>query len=181
MALRGERDFCHSWRCRTAPAVQWCILPTPPQRSPNGWPTASQRPSCVPPTFVRRLEAGWRLSYRGMDNPPSADSVDTVIDAANYRATLIRVDISFDPAKRAITLEKRGLDFADAGLVFAAEVFTRPDDRKDYGEDRFTTAGYLAERCVVLAWTSRGGSRRIISMRYAHAHEERLWRDAAGL
>jgi len=108
-----------------------------------------------------------------MDNPPSADSVDTVIDAANYRATLIRVDISFDPAKRAITLEKRGLDFADAGLVFAAEVFTRPDDRKDYGEDRFTTAGYLAERC--------GGTPRNISMRYAHAHEERLWRDAAGL
>ncbi len=117
----------------------------------------------------------------GHGNLPHANVVATVIDVDNYRATLIGVDISFDPAKRAITLKERGLDFADAGLVFAAEVFTRPDDRKDYGEDRFITAGYLAERCVVLAWTLRGGSRRIISMRYAHAHEERLWRDAAGL
>jgi uncharacterized protein len=29
------------------------------------------------------------------------------------------MDISFDPAKRDKTLAERGLDFADAGLVFA--------------------------------------------------------------
>lgn len=91
------------------------------------------------------------------------------------------MDISFDPAKRAITLEKRGLDFADAGKVFADEVFTALDDRKDYGEDRHNTAGYLNGRLVVMTWTPRGTARRIISMRHAHADEERRWRDAAGL
>jgi uncharacterized DUF497 family protein len=82
------------------------------------------------------------------------------------------VDISFGPAKRARTLAERGLDFADAGLVFAGQNDTRPDMRHDYGEDRFVTVGRLNNRCVVLVWTFRGASRRIISMRHAHASEE---------
>jgi uncharacterized DUF497 family protein len=49
------------------------------------------------------------------------------------------------------------------------------DVRIQYGEDRFITAGHLAGRCVVLVWTPRGGARRIISMRYAHADEEANW------
>ncbi len=85
------------------------------------------------------------------------------------------MDISFDPAKRAITLENRGLDFADAGVVFAGRTITIRDERKDYGEERHITAGYLAGRCVVLVWTPRAGTQRIISMRYAHADEERDW------
>ncbi len=52
---------------------------------------------------------------------------------------------------------------------------TVQDVRLDYGEDRFITAGHLAGRCVVLVWTPRDGSRRIISMRYAHAREAAAW------
>lgn len=63
------------------------------------------------------------------------------------------MDISFDPVKRADTLANRGLDFADAGLVFASRTVTVQDTRQAYGEDRFITAGYLAGRCVVLVWT----------------------------
>jgi uncharacterized protein len=87
------------------------------------------------------------------------------------------VDISFDPEKRAATLEYRGLDFADAGLVFAGRTVTVQDARRDYGEDRFITAGHLAGRCVVLVWTPRGEARRIISMRYVHGDEEARWFD----
>ncbi len=65
--------------------------------------------------------------------------------------------------------------------MFAAGVFTRQDTWFEYGEDRFITAGYLAERCVVLVWTLRGEARRIISMRYASDREEQRWRAAAGL
>jgi uncharacterized DUF497 family protein len=85
------------------------------------------------------------------------------------------VNISFDPAKREATLLHRGLDFADAGLVFAGRVVTAEDVRLDYGEPRFVTAGHLHGRCVVLVWTPRPGSTRIISMRYAHADEEARW------
>ena len=85
------------------------------------------------------------------------------------------MDISFDPAKRATVLEHRGLDFADAGEVFMGDVMTVQDVRRDYGEDRFITAGYLNGRCVVLVWTPRNGTRRIISMRHTHANEERIY------
>jgi uncharacterized DUF497 family protein len=83
------------------------------------------------------------------------------------------VDIGFDPAKRAEILKNRGLDFADAAQVFLGRSATIQDLRLDYGEDRFITTGYLNGRCVVVVWTARIESRRIISMRHAHANEER--------
>jgi hypothetical protein len=46
------------------------------------------------------------------------------------------VKISFDPGKRAWTLDHRGPDFADAGRVFAGVGTTVEDDRRCYGEDR---------------------------------------------
>ncbi len=85
------------------------------------------------------------------------------------------MDISYGIEKRAITLQQRGLDFADAPLVFAGEVVTVEDTRKNYGETRWITAGHLNGRCVVLVWTPRGNAYHIISMRYAHAKEERRW------
>jgi hypothetical protein len=51
---------------------------------------------------------------------------------------------------------ERGLDFADAERVFAGRNFTLRDERYNYGESRFVTAGYLGERFVVVVWTSRG-------------------------
>jgi uncharacterized DUF497 family protein len=85
------------------------------------------------------------------------------------------MDISFDPTKRDATLANRGLDFADAGLIFAGRTVTVQDTRFDYGEDRYITAGYLKGSCVVLVWTPRGETRRIISMRHDHASEEKSW------
>ncbi len=88
--------------------------------------------------------------------------------------------ITFDPAKRAITLERRGLDFADASEVFAGRHATVADERMEYGEPRFISAGFLKGRMVVLVWTPRGNSRRIISMRYAHGKEETRWKKHLG-
>src|SRR5947209_16736087 len=104
----------------------------------------------------------------------------TKIDWTKYRDTLIPVHISFNPAKRAITLARRGLDFADASLVFMGDVATIQDVRRDYGEDRFISAGYLGDRMVVLVWTPRNGGRHIISMRYCHEREEEVWRRRMG-
>ena len=63
------------------------------------------------------------------------------------------IRITFDPAKRDLTLRHRGLDFARAGEVFAGQTATIVDDRFDYGETRFITAGYLDGRLVVTVWT----------------------------
>lgn len=85
------------------------------------------------------------------------------------------MDISFDPAKRAITLRERGLDFADAGLVFAREVATDQDTRRDYGEDRYITALYLGDRMLVIVWTPRPGVGQMTPIRYRNDRKESLW------
>lgn len=80
--------------------------------------------------------------------------------------------LTFDPAKRDITLAERGLDFASAERVFAGVTFDREDDRKDYGEARVITVGRLNGRMVVVVWTQRGDARHVISMRKANDREQ---------
>ena len=82
------------------------------------------------------------------------------------------MEISYDPAKRAATLEERGLDFVDAPEVFSGPVFELADGRFDYGEERYITIGLLRGRMVVLVWTPRGAARHIISMRKANEREQ---------
>lgn len=79
--------------------------------------------------------------------------------------------ITFDPAKRQATLDARGLDMAEAGEIFAGPHITIADDRHAYGEPRYITVGRLTGRMVVIVWTPRGGSTRIISMRKANDRE----------
>jgi uncharacterized DUF497 family protein len=82
---------------------------------------------------------------------------------------------TFDPAKRNWTLAHRGLDFAvDAEKVFSGDTVTAIDDRVDYGEIRWISAGFLNGRMVVIVWTQRGTSRHVIS-RYCHGKEEKRW------
>jgi uncharacterized DUF497 family protein len=86
------------------------------------------------------------------------------------------VKITFDSAKRVKNLAKHGLDLADAAEVFAGYHADAPDKRFDYGEPLVITAGWLRGRMVVLVWTTRDDERRIISMRYCHAKEEKRWK-----
>jgi uncharacterized protein len=82
------------------------------------------------------------------------------------------VRITFDPDKRDRTLAERGLDFADTAEVFAGVTLDSPDSRKDYGETRIITAGYLRGRLVIVVWTPRGDARHVISMRKANEREK---------
>lgn len=86
------------------------------------------------------------------------------------------MEIEFDPAKRDATLQSRGLDMARATEVFAGATLTVEDNRKDYGEPRYITIGFLANRMVILAWTQRDKVRRIISMRKANDREQAVYR-----
>jgi uncharacterized DUF497 family protein len=63
-------------------------------------------------------------------------------------------------------------DFAEAEEVFAGETADEIDDRRDYGETRIVTAGYLRGRMVIVVWTLRGEDRHIISMRKANEREQ---------
>ncbi|MFT4046940.1 MAG: BrnT family toxin [Solimonas sp.] len=81
--------------------------------------------------------------------------------------------ITCDPAKRAKTIEERGLDFMDAEHVFTGVTLEIEDTRKDYGEKRIICYGYLAGRMVVIGYTPRGKTRHVFSMRKANEREQR--------
>ena len=88
--------------------------------------------------------------------------------------------ITFDPAKRQAALSERGLNFADAALVFAGRTITAQDTRRDYGETRFQTVGFLADRMVMDVWTPRADARHIISMRKCNDREKATYQKRFG-
>jgi uncharacterized DUF497 family protein len=87
------------------------------------------------------------------------------------------MDFGWDETKRANTLQERGLDFARAGEIFAGLHVTRSTHGGKSGETRFVTAGFLDGSLVVMVWTPRGARRHVMSMRYAHAKEQKLWKE----
>jgi len=99
---------------------------------------------------------------------------------ACFRSYVFRVRITFDPAKREKTLRKRGLDFAHAAEIFAGPTIVTLDKRRDYGEDRYITIGYLDDRMIALVWTPRGGARRVISMRNCNDREKKRYQAELG-
>jgi uncharacterized protein len=80
--------------------------------------------------------------------------------------------ITFDAAKREKTLAERGLDFTDAGIVFAGVTLDVEDKRKNYGETRLICYGLLHGRMVVVGYTPRGADRHVFSMRKANEREQ---------
>ena len=72
----------------------------------------------------------------------------------------------------AAHLAERGLDFADAALVFSGVTLEVEDTRKNYGEPRIICYGLLGGRMVVVGYTPRGADRHVFSMRKANEREQ---------
>ena len=51
------------------------------------------------------------------------------------------------------------------------------DDRQHYGEERWTTLGMVQDRLLLVAYTIRGDSIRIISARAAEPYERREYHE----
>jgi uncharacterized DUF497 family protein len=83
--------------------------------------------------------------------------------------------ITFDPAKREWTLRERGLDFLEAEEVFSGKTYDIPDRRREYGEARINTIGYLRGRMVIVCWTPRNNARHVISMRKTNEREKKRY------
>ena len=88
--------------------------------------------------------------------------------------------ITFDPAKGFAALRDRGLNFADASIVFAGPTITIQDTRRDYGETRLQTVGFLADRMVMIVWTPREEARHAISMRKCNDREKKIYQERFG-
>ena len=56
--------------------------------------------------------------------------------------------------------------------MFEGATLTFADERFDYPEERYITAGLLAGRMVIVVWTPTEDGRRIISKRKANDREQ---------
>lgn len=79
----------------------------------------------------------------------------------------------WDERKNEENIRKHGLDLGDAEEVFDSPMLVRLDDRRDYGEDRWSGIGVAQGRTVVVVFTERddGETIRIISLRKALTYE----------
>ena len=86
------------------------------------------------------------------------------------------MDFTWDEDKRHANIDKHGIDFLEAETLFAGPVFTFEDMRRAYGEQRFIGLGLLQNVIVAVAFTEpEDDVIRIISMRKARKHEQRLF------
>jgi len=70
--------------------------------------------------------------------------------------------IEWDEDKRLRNIERHGVDFADAALIFDNPVIEAIDDRKDYAEARYRALGHFEDDYFVVVYTWRGRFRRLI-------------------
>ncbi|HMK56013.1 MAG TPA: BrnT family toxin [Dissulfurispiraceae bacterium] len=81
----------------------------------------------------------------------------------------------WDETKRQWTIQHRGIDFKGAASFNWETAWVMEDDRKEYGEGRFVAIGYIDKRLYVMAFTMRGETIRIISLRKANNREREAY------
>ena len=85
------------------------------------------------------------------------------------------MEFEWDDAKNRANEIKHGVAFeAVAGFDWDGALAKR-DDRRAYGEPRYTAVGHIGRRLHVLVFTFRGQSIRIISLRRANRREQRYY------
>lgn len=84
----------------------------------------------------------------------------------------------WDEHKNRQNLKKHGISFEEAQAIFDGTVFTRLDDRFDYGEEREISIGAIQEVVIVVViHTQRDDVIRIISARLATRKERKDYYD----
>jgi len=113
----------------------------------------------------REVLSGNRVSFAG----PTA--------SARRRDTWLRVSIAiqWDPAKAASNARRHGVDFWEASTVFADPLARIHDDEvHSIGEHRELIVGRSTrDRLLVVSFTERGRTVRIISARQATRRERK--------
>ena len=81
------------------------------------------------------------------------------------------MEITFDPAKNERNLRLRGISFEKAAdFDFNSATFDE-DKRKDYGEIRTLSIGYIGDTLYTMVFTIRNSTIRVISLRRANRKE----------
>jgi uncharacterized protein len=83
----------------------------------------------------------------------------------------------WDEEKSAANAVKHGISSLQAAQIFRGRLLTRPDDRKDYGEQRFIALGALDGVVLRVVFTERDGDIRLISAWRAGKHDRKIYED----
>lgn len=86
------------------------------------------------------------------------------------------MEFEWDSEKNRKNIEKHGVDFADAALIFEEPLLVHEDNREAYGERRFCCIGILNGIEIFVSYTWRENRLRIISARRASRDERRKYR-----
>ena len=82
------------------------------------------------------------------------------------------LEFEWDERKSYQIFEERGFDFGFAVQAFLdPNAIHQPDDRRDYGEDRFRLYGHAQGRLLVVIYTKRAKRTRIITAWKANSRE----------
>ena len=82
---------------------------------------------------------------------------------------------NWDTSKNRSNIAKHGIDFFDAKEIFNFPMVIKVDNRFDYGEKRWISIGLLGKIIIVMVFTLRGESIRIISARKASQKEKNIY------
>ena len=79
--------------------------------------------------------------------------------------------ITFDGLKNERNITARGLSFERASTFAFETALIWRDDRRDYGEIRYSAIGMMEDRLHALVFTETTDGIRVISLRKANARE----------
>jgi len=88
------------------------------------------------------------------------------------------MEITFDPNKNKLNIEKHGISLADAQLLEWGTLWATEDLRGNYQETRIIGYAYIELRLMNVIYTDRGEIRRVISLRKANKREVKKYANA---
>ncbi len=106
------------------------------------------------------------------------DSGEELLDATTKRHYTENAVYEWDESKHEANLEKHGLDFMDAGLVYESELKLTMASKKGGSETRFVDYALVGNMLLALIYTVRYEAVRVISFRPAHRNERRAYHAA---
>jgi hypothetical protein len=86
------------------------------------------------------------------------------------------VNFEWDEGKNEANIAKHGISFLSAARIFDRPTLEFVDDRRGYGETRVAAIGAIGEADLLVIYTMRGDTCRIISARRANRNERRSYR-----
>ncbi len=87
----------------------------------------------------------------------------------------MNIQFEWDENKRYSNIRKHGIDFIDAYKIFDYDTVIIEDDRFNYGEQRLIAIGLLKGTIIVVVYTEKENSIRIISARKGTKNEQQIY------